>query len=71
MKAVADYNTAIRLDPRYAVAYLNRGLALLRLNRESDAQRDFAEALRLDEGLKTTLERLLRAAKEPRAGKRH
>ena len=55
-------------DRRYAVAYLNRGMALLRLGRESEAQRDFAEALRLDEGLKTTLERLLRAAKAPRKG---
>ena len=26
-RAIADYSEAIRLDPKYAVAYSNRGLA--------------------------------------------
>lgn len=39
-QAVQSYSKAIRLNPRYTKAYLNRGLALLRLGRSVEAQQD-------------------------------
>lgn len=61
-KAVADYDRALKLDPRYAVAYLNRGVALLLLGHRTEAERDFARALQLDGKLEPTLEKQLRLA---------
>ena len=61
-KAVADYDRALKLDPRYAVAYLNRGVALLLLGHRAEAERDFARALQLDGKLEPTLEKQLRLA---------
>ena len=34
-RAIKEFNRAIELDPRYALAYGNRGLSLLRLGKES------------------------------------
>ena len=45
--AIADYDNAIRLNPNYATAYLNRGVAKAQLNRISEAKRDGRTALRL------------------------
>ena len=45
--AIADFDTAIRLNPNYARVYLNRGLAKVLLNRISEAKQDFRTALRL------------------------
>ncbi len=39
-QAVQSYSKAIRLNPKYAKAFLNRGLALLTLGRGEEAQRD-------------------------------
>lgn len=39
-QAVQSYSKAIRLNPKYAKAYLNRGLALLKLGRGTEAQLD-------------------------------
>ncbi len=38
--AVLNYSKAIRLNPKYAKAYLNRGIALSMLGREDEARRD-------------------------------
>src|SRR5712692_6754106 len=47
-RAVADYNEAIWLDPKYATAYGNRGNSY-RLKRDYDrAIADYSEAIRLD-----------------------
>ena len=51
-KAVEDYERALQRDPWDGVAHRNRGMALLSLGREREAQEAFTEALRLgyDEG---------------------
>lgn len=43
-----DLNLAIELDPQFARAYGNRGLTRLRLGQTAEAEKDFAECLRLD-----------------------
>ncbi len=46
--ALADYNEAIRLDPKYAPAFIERGLVYERKNDVSRAIADFGESIRLD-----------------------
>jgi lipoprotein NlpI len=41
-----DYNQALAIDPRCALAYLNRGLGYLQQGRETEAQRDFDQCLK-------------------------
>ncbi|MGZ8311544.1 MAG: tetratricopeptide repeat protein [Allosphingosinicella sp.] len=43
--AIADFDTAIRLDPMQPEAYLNKGAALIRLNNPADALGLFTVAL--------------------------
>ena len=43
--AIADFDHAIRLDPRQPEAYLNKGAALIRLNNPTEALRLFTVAL--------------------------
>ena len=47
-KTIADYTTAIRLDPDNAIAYNNRGSAYLYLGEYKSAIADFTTAIRLD-----------------------
>ena len=47
-EAVRDYTEAIRLDPKYAPAYNNRGNAYNDLKQYEKAIRDHTEAIRLD-----------------------
>ena len=47
-KAIADYNEAIRLDPKFTIAYNNRGLARSDKQEYDKAIADFNEAIRLD-----------------------
>ena len=46
-KAIADFNESLRLDPKYARAYCNRGLAWNARAEYDKALADFNEALRL------------------------
>ena len=46
-KAIADFTEAIRLDPKYAQAYYNRGYAYWKGDFDK-AIADFTEAIRLD-----------------------
>ena len=46
--AIADYNAAIQLDPKDAVAYSNRGVAWGIKKEYDKAIADFSEAIRLD-----------------------
>ena len=45
--AIADYHEAIRLNPKYAAAYYNRGLAYEKKRNKVKAQADFAQAKKL------------------------
>ena len=49
-EAVAEYETAIRLDPDYPKSYLNLGAVLSRTGRTDEAMVAFREALRLNPG---------------------
>ena len=46
--AIADYNDAIRLDPKLAMAYYNRGNTYAAKGDKDRAIADFSEAIRLD-----------------------
>ena len=47
-EAIQDYDEAIRLNPQFALAYFNRGLAYQELDQHLLATRDYDEAIRLD-----------------------
>jgi tetratricopeptide (TPR) repeat protein len=49
-EAVAEYETAIRLDPDYPKSYLNLGAALTGAGRTEEAMQAFRDALRRDPG---------------------
>ena len=60
-KAIEDYNRAIALDPNYASAYFNRGLAYEMLGNKSMAISDYRKAcdLGFEDGCEN-LQRVLR-----------
>lgn len=45
--AIVDYNEALRLNPNYAKAYHNRGIAYQELGENRSALADFRQAERL------------------------
>jgi tetratricopeptide (TPR) repeat protein len=47
-EAVADYDLAIKLDPKSVLAYNGRGEAKNKLNRFAEAISDFSQAIALD-----------------------
>lgn len=47
-EAIEDYNKAIKLRPKYATAYNNRGWARLNLENYNDAIDDFQMAIILN-----------------------
>jgi tetratricopeptide (TPR) repeat protein len=46
-KALADFETALRLRPNVSALHYNRGLAKARLGQHTDAIADYSEAIRL------------------------
>ena len=50
--AIADYDEAIRLDPKYTAVYINRGEAKFALGQMQPALSDFERAYDLDPGYK-------------------
>ena len=46
-RAIRDFDQALRLDPDYARAYFNRGLAYARGDQHDRARSDFQKALTL------------------------
>jgi tetratricopeptide (TPR) repeat protein len=47
-RAIADFNAAIQLDPRFAEAYSNRGLARFQLKHYAEAIGDYERAIQLN-----------------------
>jgi tetratricopeptide (TPR) repeat protein len=43
-KAIAAYDEAVRLDPNFAIAWFNRGLALQAAGRGAEAEASFQRA---------------------------
>jgi tetratricopeptide (TPR) repeat protein len=61
---MADYELALKIDPFYAKAYGNRGLARLYQGDKVRAEKDFDQCLKLDPTLKTLLEEQIEQAKQ-------
>ena len=49
-KAIDEYNKAIELHSRYAMAYYNRGMLLVRTGKKGRARADFQKVISLSEG---------------------
>ena len=47
-KAIADYSKAIEIDPKYAEAYCNRGVAYGKIEQWDKAIADFNKAIEID-----------------------
>ena len=47
-KAIEHFGEAIRIDPRFVLAYYNRAITLQQLGDEQGAIRDYSEAIRLE-----------------------
>lgn len=54
--AIADFSKAIELAPNMAPFYLDRAMTYLEMNRDEEAEKDFAQALTLNPGLQSTIE---------------
>jgi tetratricopeptide (TPR) repeat protein len=57
--AVKDYDEAIKLDPKNARIYANRGVIRSRQGQSEDARKDFRKAIELDPSLKDKIEPLI------------
>lgn len=66
--AIAAFTKAIELRPM-APFYLERGTTYLQMNRDELAEKDFAQALSLEPGLKSTIETRRAEAKQKREKK--
>jgi len=55
--AIADFNRGIELRPSLAILYVERGAALMRLGKATEAERDFATALTLEPRMKTLIDK--------------
>ena len=66
---VADYDKALRIDPEYAEAYLNRGRALLASGKPNEAERDFEQFLTRRPGQQAQVERAKSEAPNPKSDK--
>jgi tetratricopeptide (TPR) repeat protein len=64
-KALADFNTALRIVPKNAYAYNNRGLTYEKLGKRELAIRDYRAALKIDPTLWRTKENLARLGGSP------
>src|SRR5258706_429206 len=66
-RAIDDYNETIRIDPKYAIGFYNRGLAYLRKGRLDPAIADFRQALtlQLDDPGRNQIARILKQLGAP------
>lgn len=64
--SVADFGMVIKLEPKSANAYLGRGLALLSIGKDIEAQKDFDKFLELAPNEKAVLEEWIAKIKRQR-----
>ena len=64
-EAIAKYDEAIRLNPKLAVAYANRGIARTHLHKDLEAQQDIERAIELGAD-HAELERIIKEIKQQR-----
>ncbi len=67
--AMNDYDQALILDPRYALAFLNRGIGHLQQGHKAEAKRDFDQCLKIDPTMKSQLEAVVGEARRRLGGK--
>lgn len=60
--ALVDFDLAIRLDPNFAAAYINRGIILYRMREPDLAFNDVAQALRIENSHRTATPPLPKAS---------
>lgn len=60
--AVAAFRKTIELEPGLVEAHGNLGWVLLQMGRKAEAEKEFAECVRLDPSTKSQIERLIREA---------
>jgi tetratricopeptide (TPR) repeat protein len=68
-RAIADYDQALKLDPRLAGAYCSRGVTWLAQGKPAEAEADIARCRSLGGAPKPEAEALLRELKGRRAPK--
>jgi tetratricopeptide (TPR) repeat protein len=68
--AVADFTKAIEINPRNVFAYSNRGYALILLDKDTEAQKDFDRILKMRPGFQREVDATIKKAKEERAAKK-
>jgi len=68
-EAIRDYNRAVQIDPDNAVVFLNRGLAMLLTDNPAEAEKDFAQCLRMAAQDTETLERQIHKIRQQVAAK--
>ena len=66
-KAIEDFSHAIKIAPRVAPSYMNRGLALLVMGRDAEAQKDFDKCWELEPDRKSDVEERIEIAKRIRS----
>jgi tetratricopeptide (TPR) repeat protein len=64
---LADFTKAIDVAPKFAAAYVTRGLFLLRQGKDDQAQKDFDKTLELDPSRRESLETAIRRVKRERS----
>jgi Tfp pilus assembly protein PilF len=62
-RAIADYDQALKLRPRWSDVYVNRGIARLMQGKLAEAEADFARCRALGGSLTPEAERLLQDLK--------
>jgi tetratricopeptide (TPR) repeat protein len=65
--SLADFTKAIEIDPANIFAYVNRAYALILLGKDTEAQKDFDQVLKLDPTLRHEVDATIKKAKEERA----
>ena len=61
--ALSDYDQAVKIDPKFARAYLNRGIAKLEQGNRSEAEKDFVTCVKLRPELKNSVTQILQLEK--------